>query len=285
MVSERPDAPVAHATPKDLEGLFGDFNRLTEALRRSHDELEARVERLQLELAEKNRELERKKRLEALGRIAAGLAHEIRNPLGSVVLYLDLLREEVAGRDRAIELLWKIRKGVDLMDAIVRDVLTFAKPDRIRPETCRLAAVLREAAGLVEAEAQAAGVAVRVEGNGGATVDADRDQLRRVFINLLRNAVEASPPGGTVDALAESGGAEGRDGMVAVSIRDRGPGIPEEDLDKIFLPFWSGKERGTGLGLAIVHTLVEAHGGEILVENRTGGGARVTVLLPAAGGS
>lgn len=277
-------SPPSHLTDPpqaghDLEDLFEDFNRLTDALRRSHDELEERVERLQKELAEKNRELERKKRLEALGRIAAGLAHEIRNPLGSIVLYLDLLREEEMGRERALDLIAKIRRGVDLMDGIVRDVLTFARPDRIRPEPFPAAAVLAEAASLVEAEARAAGVAVRIAEDGEATVHADREHLRRICINLLRNAVEASPRGGEVEAGARSGRG---DGVVSISVRDRGPGIPAEDLDKVFLPFWTTKQMGTGLGLAIVHTLVEAHGGEIRVENRAGGGLEVAVLLPAA---
>jgi signal transduction histidine kinase len=270
----RPGTAPEGPESREFRELFTALGSATEALRQSHDELLGRVKELERELAQKNRALERKHRLEALGTIAAGVAHEIRNPLGSLALYADLLDQEIADRDRARGLLGRMRHGVTHLSTIVNDLLTFTEPGRAQAVPYDPVAVLEDSLALVAADCCAGTRIVRELPAAGRSAVGDPDWLRRIFVNLLRNAAQAMPAGGTLTV------AMGYGEQIAVTIRDTGPGIAPEDLEKVFLPFWGKRHGGTGLGLPMVHSLIERHQGSIELSNNPSGGLEATVLVP-----
>ncbi len=261
-------------TPSDLEEFFSALGSATEALRQSHVELGTRVKFLERQIAAKDRALERKRRLEALGKIAAGVAHEIRNPLGSLSLYLDLLEQEVGDKARGRELIGSMRKGVALLSTTVNDILTFTEPGRAHPIACSITALLDETIALARGENFDAVAVVRSYPKVVREARVDADWVRRIFLNIVRNAYQAMPEGGTLHVTVKYGSA------VTVRIRDTGPGIPAESLDKAFLPFWSMRDGGTGLGLSIVHSLLERHQGKIELANHAEGGLEAKIVLP-----
>jgi signal transduction histidine kinase len=264
---------------RELGAIIAAYNDVTERLKDSHERLQREVHRLTLELADKNRELARRERLVALGEMAAGLAHEIRNPLGGIQLFAGLLTRDLADRPRECELARKISKGVQTLEKLVTDILAFA--GQAEPRFCvvdlpRLIDETVELAGPAFHRAGATAVWSRDACNADPCIDADPCQLQQALLNLLQNAAEAAGAGGRVDI-----GVTGeQDGFVRVTVSDDGDGIPRERLDRIFNPFFTTKDRGTGLGLAIVHRIAEAHGGSIRAANREGGGAVFSLTLP-----
>jgi signal transduction histidine kinase len=263
---------------RELAAIITAYSEVTEQLRQSHEQLNDEVRKMSQELENKNRELARRERLAALGEMATGVAHEIRNPLGGIQLFASLLHKDLAELPRAQTLARKISTGVDSLNHIVGDILDFAgqhEPDRYQTS---LAQIVDAALDIAAARGHEA--AVRFERD--VSIDqydiyADRSQMERVLLNILHNAVEGSPPDGAVRVWAEVGD----DGAVAVHVDDAGPGIAPEAVDRIFNPFFTTKDTGTGLGLAICHRIVESHGGWIRATNRPGCGARFSVHVPA----
>ncbi len=229
------------------------------------------------------RELERRARLTeklaAVGTLSAGLAHEIRNPLNAAGLQLRLLNRRLDAAEAGSNL----KEPVSLVQAelgrlsrLVGEFLQFARPTGLVRSRVDVADLARA---VVELEAPAAmekgaRITARLP-SAPALVEGDAEKLRQVVLNLIRNAVEASGKDGRVEVGVEPW-AEG----FLVQVSDDGPGIPEEDLPRIFEPFYSTKPGGTGLGMSIVHSLVTLHGGDVSVDSRQGGGTRVTVSLP-----
>jgi signal transduction histidine kinase len=243
-------------------------------LLQSRAELEQRVD-------ERSREVLRTAQLAQLGTLAAGIAHEINNPLASIVAGADgLLRElDRSGRsDEGMrEYLQILRKeGLRARDITVR-LLRFARQDKPRREPVRLPDEAREVAAMFGHQLADAGVALQLVGADDApAILGDPAEWRQVLFNLLRNALDASPRGGVITV------AFGRDHDDALLVvQDQGTGIPPELVDRIFEPFFTTKEpgRGTGLGLAIVHRIVTAHGGRIGVQNGEQG-AVFTIHVP-----
>ncbi len=265
---------------RELAAIIGAYNDVTERLKESHDRLQREMERLRLELADKNRELARRERLAALGEMAAGLAHEIRNPLGGIQLFAGLLARDLASQPRQYEIVQKISNGVRTLEGLVTDILAFAGQAEPRFARVNLDRVLKESLDLAAAAFQKNGAEVRyvsAEESASAAfeIDADAGQLQQALLNLLQNAAEAAGRGGHVTVTAAAGEGD----AVQVTIADDGPGIPPDLLGRIFNPFFTTKDRGTGLGLAIVHRIVEAHGGSIRASNGTRG-AVFSVTLP-----
>ena len=266
------------ASADGLSDVIREYMAVTDRLSATHEALQREVTRLRRELESKDRELERRQRLAALGELAAGVAHEVRNPLGAIQLYSSLLKSECS--DAARELIEKIEAGIRAIDAVVRDTLA------LTPGTHRLAARAIEPVveNAIEACAQsllARAMTVRLGRAGGRAVAViDEQAIQRVLINLITNAAEASKPGTSLTVTT----AELEDEWISVSVRDEGTGIPPELLDKLFDPFFTTKASGTGLGLAIAHRLVEAHGGSLRARNCPEGGAEFIVLLPSAAG-
>jgi signal transduction histidine kinase len=255
------------------------YSEVTEKLQQSHDQLTETVRHLRGELSEKNRLLERKKRLAALGEMAAGLAHEIRNPLGGIQLYASLLAQDVADRADSFQLVQKISGGVRRLEALVGQVLQFSREIHVSIESVDLAEVVDQAVELAAGRTAERCVACRVEGPRPLNVLADPLLLGQALLNLLLNAAEAAPEGGTVHVRYGPPSDGNGSGQFRLEVCDDGPGIAPHVLDKIFNPFFTTKDTGTGLGLAIVHRVVEAHDGTILATNAEGGGARFEIRV------
>jgi len=264
----------------DLASVFSAYNEITNRMHRSHLQLKGEVIRLRKELKHKNELLERKSRLAALGEMAAGMAHEIRNPLGGIQLYVSLLAKELQGQ--AESLLWtdKITKGVHTLDTIVNDILAFTQDQVCQKTEVNLSALLMEVMDYVRPQVKAKEVTVdfgTIDRN--LVVDIDLNMMSRILMNLILNAIGMMEEGGRVDISA---GNYDRDEQYRfyVCVSDTGPGIDPAVMDKIFNPFFTTRDSGTGLGLAIVHRLVECHGGAITATNKDTGGAMFTILLP-----
>ena len=255
------------------------YSEVTEKLQQSHDQLTETVRSLRSELGEKNRLLERKNRLAALGEMAAGLAHEIRNPLGGIHLYASLLAQDVAGRADSLQLVQKISGGVRRLEALVGQVLQFSRELHVSLEPTDLADVIDQAVDMAAGKTAERGVRCHVEGPRPLNVVADPLLLGQALLNLLLNAAEAAPDGGTVRVRFSPAPQGSGVKQFHLEVCDDGPGIPPHVLDKIFNPFFTTKDTGTGLGLAIVHRVVEAHDGTILATNADGGGARFEIRI------
>lgn len=263
---------------EELAGMLSAYTEVTERLKSSHDKLAAEVGRLRGELASKNRELERRSRLAALGQMAAGMAHEIRNPLGGIALYAGLLVRQLPDRPESRTLAERIANGVQRMDTIVNDILAFAGEIRPQKQELLLSAVLGQTRELVFGRLEKAGTNLTIEVAPALSLRADSTLLVRAMSNLLFNASDAAGEG-EVRVLARQAGQE-----IVISVCDSGVGIAPEAMEKIFNPFFTTKDSGTGLGLAIVHRIVESHGGRISAANAAPpeglGGAMFTLVLP-----
>lgn len=255
------------------------YSEITEKLQASHERLEQTVTSLRNELGEKNRQLERKNRLAALGEMAAGLAHEIRNPLGGIQLYASLLAKDLADRPDSLAVIGKISAGVKRLEGLVGQVMQFTREIRANIAHADLAEILEEALGLAAQAVAAKQVDVVVRGPRAMPIRVDRLLLGQAVLNLILNAVEAVTTGGTVEIEYGDSNAGWDVNQFFLVVEDDGPGIPQDIMDRIFNPFFTTKDTGTGLGLAIVHRIVEAHDGVISASNRPDGGARFEVRV------
>jgi signal transduction histidine kinase len=270
----------------DLVTIIQAYNDVTERLKRSHEALAREVCRLSEELQDKNKELQRRERLAALGEMAAGVAHEIRNPLGGIGLYASLLERDLADMPRQQDLVRRMTAGLKNLESIVNDILAFACDAEPRQERILLGKVLQ--AVLIQTTPQAEALNVRIEvGEKLASIAlrADAAQLERALINLVFNAVDAAgtdrdDAGGRVWIRC---GKEDRDnGLFRLIVEDNGPGITPELRHRIFDPFFTTKHTGTGLGLAIVHRIAESNEGSVSAGCAEAGGARFVLSLPLA---
>jgi PAS domain S-box-containing protein len=232
-------------------------------------------------------EAQRNQRLRAMGEMAAGIAHEIRNPLGGIELFASLLNKDLKEDKEKQDLVEHIRAGVKNTDRIISSLLLFAKSPRPSRQKCAIHSLLNElldsspeimVPGKIQIKQNLCGEDLKVNG--------DRELLQRVFLNLISNAIQAMPEGGvlglhTSDEQSDNNGnGMERRKFTTITISDTGSGIAAEDIDKIFNPFFTTKNKGTGLGLAISHNIIKAHQGTIDVES--GNGKTVfTVQLPA----
>jgi signal transduction histidine kinase len=280
----QPPSPAAASRVEELGRIILAYSEVTEKLQQSHEQLHQTVLELREELNEKNRLLERKNRLAAVGEMAAGMAHEIRNPLGGIQLYASMLAKDVADRAECLTTVQKISAGVKRLEALVSQVLQFSREIRASPEPMDLAEVVAQSVELASAKLEKLGARCLVNGPQTLPVVADPLLIGQAVLNLLLNAAEAVGEAGVSDgqvSVTFSGPAE--DDAAARQFRlvveDNGLGISPEAMDKIFNPFFTTKDEGTGLGLAIVHRMIEAHDGTIVVTNGAHGGARFEVRI------
>jgi signal transduction histidine kinase len=261
---------------EELGRMISAYSEVTDRLQQSHDQLQRTVQALRVELLEKDRLLERKNRLAALGEMAAGIAHEIRNPLGGIQLYASMLARDVDDRPASLDLVKKIAAGVRRMDGLVGQVLQFTREIRANRVDADMAAVIGQAIEMAGDRLARANIACRIEGPSSLISRIDPLLLGQAVLNLVLNAAEAIEQSGqTSGTVAISyGGAESRQRThLFIRVRDDGPGVPAELIEKIFDPFFTTKDTGTGLGLAIVHRIVEAHDGTITYEPAPARGA------------
>lgn len=265
---------------EDLAVLIQSYHDVTDRLKASHEILAREVGRLRDELHEKNRELARRERLAALGEMAAGVAHEIRNPLGGIGLYASLLERDLTDRPRQQDIAKRISAGVRNMEGIVGDILAFAGDGVPNRRAVRAGDIVNAVLAQVAPRAHGLGVEFEVDVRlADVTLLVDSGPIERALLNLLVNSLDAIGRGGRIVIRMAEPSAE--EGMVGIVVEDNGPGIPAELVQRIFHPFFTTKETGTGLGLAIVHRIVEAHGGRITAGQRGGGGASFVLVLPA----
>jgi len=227
-------------------------------------------------------ELRRSESLSAMGSLLAGVAHEVRNPLFSISATLDAF-EARFWRQEAAAYLDVLHREVDRLGGLMRDLLEYGRAPGANLARGALDRVIARAITALEPQAQELGVSFDNHiADGLAPIMMDRDRMREVFQNLLENALQHSPPGGSILIEAKNI-PEGDDEWIECSIQDAGPGFKAEDLPKVFEPFFSHRPGGTGMGLSIVKRIVEDHGGTVLAANGETGGAVVAVRIRAGG--
>ena len=275
-------APAPIAPGPDLAAMLRAYNDVTERLKRSHEALGREVCRLREQLQEKTRQLQRRERLAALGQMAAGVAHEIRNPLGGIGLYLSLLERDLQNRPPQLRLVRKMAVGLRNLEGIVGDILAFAGDVEPNRQVVSMAGILEDALLQTAPRARALGVVVNAERDREyPPVFCDPAQVERALINMILNALDAAGKGGHV--WVRSGAPSPEADMHRIVVEDDGPGIPPELTERVFNPFFTTKDNGTGLGLAIVYRIAECNGGSVTAGHRSGGGAVFVLSLPLAG--
>ncbi len=263
-----------------LKEIFDSFNATTESLKATHERLSRKVEALQKELEEKNRELAQKEKLAALGQMAAGIAHEIRNPLGGIELYLSTLARSGNIGEKEKDVVGKMMKGIVRLNRTVSDLLDYTRDVTPQPRDCGVAEILEESFATLAREIESREISVDRTYNDRDYFHLDPDLLQHVFLNIILNAVQAVGEKGriavTLDRVPEN--------RLKITFEDTGPGIPDDVAQRMFDPFYTSKSTGIGLGLAIVSNIVKAHGGEIRCGNRQQGGAFFIIEIPGSEG-
>ncbi|KJS01493.1 MAG: hypothetical protein VR65_05950 [Desulfobulbaceae bacterium BRH_c16a] len=222
-------------------------------------------------------EVRRKEKLAAIGGLAAGVAHEIRNPLSSIKGIASYYRSTFARGSEDKELAEVMIEEVDRLDRVITQLLEFARPAELNLKPSNLNELLEHSARLVKQEATAKNIRIHLNLTPDAEVAmVDPDRLTQCFLNIYLNGLQAMANGGqlTIGSLIKD------DGSFAIDIKDSGAGIAAEDLTKVFDPYFTTKTKGTGLGLAIVHKIIEAHRGQVNVRSTIGQGTVVSIILP-----
>ncbi|HEX9023310.1 MAG TPA: ATP-binding protein [Geobacteraceae bacterium] len=250
------------------------LNEIARGLEESYRQLESQSNLI----IEIEGQLRKAERLSAIGELSAVLAHEIRNPLGSIQGTAEILKDDFRPGDKKHEFLDILIKESGRLNRVVEDFLRLARPQPANLGDCDVMEELHNVVTLVTTEARGRDVRLELESAALPAVRGDREKLRQAFLNLLLNALQATPPGGRVSVI---GAYEKSNEMIRLEIRDTGAGIDAEALPRIFEPFFSTKEGGTGLGLAITQKIIEGHGGRIEVESERGKGALFRIVLPA----
>lgn len=234
---------------------------------------------------ERSSKMYRADRMATLGELAAGTAHEIRNPLTSIRSTIQYLQKRI---DDPVDksLAAGIISEVDRINDIIQNMLSFAKPEELKIEETGLKDLISQILKLVENSAKGLGIEISLDDQtSNATIYVDKNLIKQAFINILMNSIQAiEDPGGEIQILVRNveSNKHGshQDSFFIVEIRDNGPGIPANLLDKIFDPFYTSKEEGTGLGLSITYGIINRHGGEIEIQSEMGKGTVSKVKLP-----
>ncbi|MGB0714381.1 MAG: sensor histidine kinase [Phycisphaerae bacterium] len=287
----------------ELADMIQLYNDVTDRLKQSHELLRREVCRLREELEAKNEELARSERLAALGEMAAGVAHEIRNPLGGIRLYTSLLEKDLRDSPQALQLVKKVNAGVCTMESIVGDILAFSGDSAPNRRPVSLHEVVRAA--LIHADAHRIPLQAKIhfddlddpydhgsmhqDGLAGTSrrtdcrnyrVHGDAGQLERAVLNLVLNALDAAGREGHVWIRCVCTKEKNERAMGAIFVEDSGPGISDDVARRMFNPFFTTKGSGTGLGLAIVHRIAEMHDGLVRIGSRADGGASISLHIP-----
>jgi two-component system, NtrC family, sensor histidine kinase PilS len=255
-------------TPRGETGFLFTFQDVTEA--RKH-EREARVQQ----------------RLAAVGEMAAGIAHEIRNPLASMSGSIQILRQELPLTPDQSQLMDIVLRESERLNDTIRSFLAYARPQRAGTAPMDVRQVITDTARLLENNAELCdGHTIEVDvPDEEVRYDADEGQIRQIVWNLATNGLRAMPAGGRLRlTVTRHSAGDDRQGDLVIAVQDEGVGIGSEDLDEIFQPFRGGFSKGTGLGLSIVHRIVSDSGGEVRVTSKPGEGTTVRVVLPLEGG-
>ncbi len=265
---------IPNETAIGLAQMLERFNETSEKLELRHSALMLEVEELRAQLERKEEEIKRSERLAMLGETAAALAHEVRNPLGAITLFISMLKNDIEDRPQALQLVEEVEKSIASLDHVVSNVLHFAKSTTLQRGPVNVHSIVQEVyshfSSLYEPSAK---IQLSLSGNPFAV--ADDQALRQCLYNLITNALQVTAHRGVlVIKVADCS----TDDAINITVRDNGPGISDEMMKRVFEPFVSGRSGGTGLGLSIVKRIVDAHGGTISVCNTPG--AEFTISLP-----
>lgn len=248
------------------------FNDMTGKLKLHMEE----IDRAHSEVLKTQKQLLQSEKMAAIGQLAAGLAHEIYNPLNVISGFTEVLLKQGGRTDAEKKHLEEIYRETGRCQNLIAELLRFAKPKKSGRDSADLGVMLGETISLVQAQAKTQGIVVTVDiPEDLPSVMADKDQMKQVFLNLLLNACQAMPSGGDLHVKAYV-----LDSNLAVDIKDTGIGIKTQDMQNIFNPFFTTKADGTGLGLALSFAVMESHGGAINVKSEEGKGAVFTLTLP-----
>jgi two-component system NtrC family sensor kinase len=274
----------------EIGTLAESFNRVSQELKGTYEKLQGKIEaadedlkKAYKELQEKQEQLVQAAKLGSLGELAAGVAHEINNPLGTITLYAQMIRDELKeDQEETREEAEVILRHATRAAEIVKNLLEFARRTDLEARPVSVNTALEEALSVTahQAELQQVNV-VRQLSQDVPLIVGDVSKLQQVFVNIVVNALQVMQDGGRL-IIKSSATSDG--GLVQVSITDTGPGIPEESLQKIFEPFFTtkGTGKGTGLGLSVSHGIIEQHKGNIEVSTKVGEGTTFTITIPAA---
>lgn len=251
-----------------------EFEDLASALESLRSELKRREE----EGAKSRDELMKAERLAVVGRMASVVAHEVRNPLNSIALNVDMLADMLSqhGATKEVEILGAIQREIDRLSEITEEYLRFGRLPKASLVSCDAVRIVRDTLEFMASEFQAACIRVQLSVPDTSTlVRTDESQLKQALLNILRNAVEAMPEGGVITVEVWQ-----MDRHVFISVTDTGCGIPESFRERLFEPFATTKPKGTGLGLAFVQQVMHESGGEVTIESEVGRGTTVCLKLP-----
>lgn len=283
--------PAPAETPRNEIGeLARALGNMLKRLSENKEELQAHIlslERANREIREAQEEVIRSEKLASVGRLAAGVAHEIGNPVGIVLGYLDMLSREGLTAEERRDFLGRMASEMTRVHEIIGQMLDFSRPSSGSPEQINVHAALYRTLDILRPQPMMEAVSLDLHLDAAEDrVLADPGQLQQVFLNIIMNAADAlaegRPPGGETGEKTLAIESRNREKALEISFADNGPGVPEKDLDRIFDPFFTSKEpgRGTGLGLAVSYRIVEGLGGGIRAESAGGKGTTVTVTLP-----
>lgn len=237
----------------------------TDQLRRAHQELQENFE-----------SMKRADRLSALGQLSAGLAHEIRNPLASIEGAVTVLQRESPSEERRLEFLDIIHKESRRLNRLLNSFLNFAKPREPDLQEVEIDDLLESVISLARHADGSGRLELRKEIHSGTSrLKCDPEQMKQVFLNLVMNAAQAMPRGGTVVLAARR-----EKGRILIDVEDEGPGISRDEVERVFDPFFTTKDAGTGLGLSVAHQIVRQHGGGLTITRNSPAGATFRVSLP-----
>ncbi len=230
----------------------------------------------QLRLGKVEKELQRSERLAALGKMAAGVAHELRNPLSSIKGLAVILRGGFAAASREVETADILIKEVERLNRGIGELLDYARPEQLKLEQAFIPDIINKTVSLVQGDAQSYGIDIHLDTAGDLpSLPGDIDKMNQVFLNLFLNAIQAMEQGGKLTVRTEI-----RQQAMIISVRDTGVGIPPENLGRIFDPYFTTKSDGTGLGLAMSAKIIEEHGGHMEVSSVSGEWTEFRVVLP-----
>lgn len=249
--------------------------RLLREVERWNVELEQRVEEKSLELEAAHAEIVQVEKLATLGHLAAGLAHEIRNPLNSINLFAQIIKENNEHCPETTEFLQRIQTEVERVDSLLVKILAASRPQRKLAETVQVGQIAAEVLARFEPQIAAQRLTIHQEFGMTSSLVGDPEEIRQIFTNLISNALHATPEGGTLRLrIAEEAGA------ILIDFSDNGCGIPREHLQRVFEPFFTTRTKGTGFGLSVVLRIVKTYGGKIAVESEPGVGTTFHIALP-----
>jgi signal transduction histidine kinase len=245
--------------------------------RKKLQETAEQLSRVYRELQNSFEQLRRADRLSSLGQLSAGLAHEIRNPLGAIRGAVEILQKDNLPAERRKEFSEIVLRETRRLNDLVQHILDFARPRKAELKRAGVVEVIHSVLPLIRDKASKASVRILSElPSGLPEVELDLAMMQQVLLNLMVNAIEAMPKGGDVRVRAFE-----HDDRLSVEIVDQGSGIEDSDLEKIFDPFYTTKKNGTGLGLSIAHQLVEQQGGRLSVFKNRGAGMTFSITFPA----